>query len=104
MAGKFLGFKTTLQGLAVIGQGPQNSKDGHIGGLIEAVVDGETGWICSRSDRLSLAETLADFAAAGWPECRRRGVLAAQLARERFGWPEIARRTSELYGEVLAGD
>ena len=75
-----------------------------LGGLIEAVVDGETGWICSRSDPLALAETLADFAAAGWPECRRRGVLAAQLARERFGWPEIARRTSELYGEVLAGD
>jgi glycosyltransferase involved in cell wall biosynthesis len=75
-----------------------------LGGLIEAVVDGETGWICSRSDPQALADTLAEFAAAGWPECRRRGALAAQLARERFGWPMIARRTSELYGEVLAGD
>jgi len=74
-----------------------------VGGLIEAVIDGETGWICSRSDPEALRATLAEVVAAGWPECRRRGRLGAKLAGDRFGWPAIARRTSELYGEVLAG-
>jgi glycosyltransferase involved in cell wall biosynthesis len=73
-----------------------------VGGLVEAVIDGETGWICSRADPGALAEALGAVAAAGWPECRRRGLLGAALARERFGWPAIARRTGELYGEVLA--
>ncbi len=75
-----------------------------VGGLSEAVIDGETGWICSRSDPEALEDALAAFVAAGWPECRRRGRLGAQLAEDRFGWPAIARRTSELYGEVLDGD
>ena len=75
-----------------------------VGGLLEAVIDGETGWICARQDVEALRDTLAEVAAAGWPECRRRGHLGAELALDRFGWPAIARRTSELYGEVLAGD
>jgi glycosyltransferase involved in cell wall biosynthesis len=73
-----------------------------VGGLVEAVIDGETGWICTRSDAKALKEALSAAVAAGWPECRRRGRLGAELARERFGWPAIARRTSELYEEVLA--
>jgi glycosyltransferase involved in cell wall biosynthesis len=72
------------------------------GGLVEAVVDGETGWICSRADPDALADALAASVAAGWPECRRRGAAGARLAEERFAWSVIARRTGEVYGEVLA--
>lgn len=73
-----------------------------VGGLVEAVRDGETGWICSRPDVDALVDALAAAAEVGWPECRRRGEAGARLAQERFAWPAIARRTSELYGEVLA--
>lgn len=74
-----------------------------VGGLPEAVIDGETGWICARPDVDALADALADAAAGGWAECRRRGEAGAKLARERFAWPVIARRTGEVYRELLAG-
>jgi D-inositol-3-phosphate glycosyltransferase len=73
-----------------------------VGGLVEAVRDGETGWICSRPDVDALVEALTDAAARGWPECRRRGEAGARLAQERFAWPAIASRTGELYREILA--
>ncbi len=74
-----------------------------VGGLPEAVLDGETGWICARADVDALADALADAAGAGWAECRRRGEAGAKLAEERFAWPVIARRTGEVYRELLAG-
>jgi glycosyltransferase involved in cell wall biosynthesis len=72
------------------------------GGMLESVIDGETGWICARSDVQALAHTLAETVAAGWAECERRGERGRTLARERFSWPVIARATGELYEEVLA--
>jgi glycosyltransferase involved in cell wall biosynthesis len=74
-----------------------------VGGLPEAVVDGETGWICSRSDVDALVSALAESIEAGSAECMRRGEAGARLADERFAWPAIARRTGELYEQVLAG-
>jgi glycosyltransferase involved in cell wall biosynthesis len=75
-----------------------------VGGLVEAVHDGETGWICARADSEALRATLADSVAAGWPECRRRGEAGARLALERFGWPTIAQRTGEVYRAALGRD
>jgi D-inositol-3-phosphate glycosyltransferase len=74
-----------------------------VGGLVEAVLDGETGWICARADAAALADTLAAAVAAGAEEAARRGENGARLANERFAWPAIARRTDALYREVLAG-
>ncbi len=74
-----------------------------VGGLVEAVIDGETGWICARPDTDALTDALAAASAAGWPECRRRGEAGARLAEERFAWPEIANRTAEVYRRALAG-
>ena len=74
-----------------------------VGGLVEAVRDGETGWICARADAGALADALAAAARAGWPECRRRGEAGARFAEERFSWAAIARQTGELYRRVLAG-
>ena len=70
------------------------------GGLPEVVVDGETGWICERSDPDSLTDALRAAAAAGPEECRRRGDAAARLARSDFSWDGIARRTLAVYDEV----
>ncbi len=72
-----------------------------VGGLLEAVVEGETGWICARADPEALAEALAESVAAGPLECARRGEAGARLAEERYAWPVIARRTGELYTELL---
>jgi len=74
-----------------------------VGGLVEAVRDGETGWICARPDSDALADALAAAAQAGWPECLRRGEAGARFAEERFSWPSIARQTGEVYRRVLAG-
>jgi glycosyltransferase involved in cell wall biosynthesis len=74
-----------------------------VGGLVEAVLDGETGWICAPPDVDGLVDALVASVDAGWLECRRRGEAGARFAEERFAWPAIARRTSELYEEVLEG-
>ncbi len=72
-----------------------------VGGLPEAVIDGETGWICPQPDVDGLLSALAASIEAGWPECRRRGEAGARLAHERFAWPAIAHSTSALYREVI---
>jgi glycosyltransferase involved in cell wall biosynthesis len=72
------------------------------GGMVEAVLDGETGWICERADVDALAAALAASVAAGPEECLRRGAAGARLADERFAWPAIARKTIALYEQVLA--
>jgi glycosyltransferase involved in cell wall biosynthesis len=72
-----------------------------VGGLVEAVVDGETGWICARADVDALVDALSDCVAAGWAECRRRGEAGNRLSEKRYAWPAIAARTAELYHEVL---
>ncbi len=72
------------------------------GGMVEAVIDGETGWICSDSSVEALAAALADSVRAGHEECARRGLRGRELANERFSWPAIARRTAALYEEVLS--
>jgi glycosyltransferase involved in cell wall biosynthesis len=72
------------------------------GGMAEAVIDGETGWICPSADVDSLARMLAASVEAGRAECLRRGEAGRALAQERFAWPVIARRTSDVYDDVLA--
>ncbi len=72
------------------------------GGLLESVIDGETGWICSSCDVGALAGALASSVAAGAVECLRRGEAGRLLAHERFAWPAIAERTARLYDEVLS--
>lgn len=73
------------------------------GGLPEAVIDGETGWICARRDVDALVDALNSSVVAGRAECYRRGEAGHRLAQERYGWGTIAARTGELYDSVLAG-
>lgn len=74
-----------------------------VGGLPEAVVDGETGWVCPAPTAQALADTLRAVVAAGPAECLRRGAAGARLSEERFAWPAIARRTiTEAYRPARA--
>jgi D-inositol-3-phosphate glycosyltransferase len=73
-----------------------------VGGLVEAVEDGETGWICARPDVDALVDALNASIDAGPTECRRRGEAGKQLSEERYAWPAIALRTLGVYREVLA--
>jgi glycosyltransferase involved in cell wall biosynthesis len=72
-----------------------------VGGMVEAVIDGETGWICPAPTVDALVDALAASVRAGAQECARRGERGRQLAQERFAWPAIARRTIEVYEQVL---
>jgi glycosyltransferase involved in cell wall biosynthesis len=71
------------------------------GGMVEAVIDGETGWICPAPTVDALADALTASVRAGAQECARRGERGRQLAQERFAWPGIAQRTGEVYEQVL---
>ncbi len=72
-----------------------------VGGLVEAVIDGETGWVCSRPDVDGLVDALAASVQGGWAECRRRGEAGARLAETRFSWSAIAAATEALYKQLL---
>jgi glycosyltransferase involved in cell wall biosynthesis len=72
-----------------------------VGGLPEAVVDGETGWLCARADPAALADALAAVAAAGAGECDRRGAAGREFADRHYAWSSIAQRTGELYEAAM---
>jgi glycosyltransferase involved in cell wall biosynthesis len=71
-----------------------------VGGLPDAVVAGETGWICSSASRDGLTAAFREVVDAGPDECLRRGRAGFELAASEYSWPEIARRTLALYNEV----
>lgn len=68
-----------------------------VGGLVEAVDDGETGWLCEEPTPAALAGALREAARAGRAECARRGAAGRRLAEERYSWPAIARATIAVY-------
>ncbi len=71
------------------------------GGMVEAVIDGETGWICASPSVEELTRALAESVRLGPQECARRGERGRAFSEERYGWPAIARRTGALYAELL---
>jgi glycosyltransferase involved in cell wall biosynthesis len=73
-----------------------------VGGFLESVLDGETGWLCADATPAALADTLAEAAAAGHAELRRRGARARSWSQEQFGWDRIAAATEAVYDAVLA--
>jgi glycosyltransferase involved in cell wall biosynthesis len=72
------------------------------GGMVEAVIDGETGWICTAADVDALTRALLASIEAGPEECLRRGERGRALARERYAWPAVAGLTTEVYDDVIA--
>ena len=81
-----------------------------VGGLVEAVVEGETGWICRRADPEALAEALAESVAAGPAECcaarRSRGQAGRgtlRLAGDRTPHRRALLRAHMKRAVILAG-
>lgn len=71
-----------------------------VGGLAEVIDPDQTGWLTAAPAPDALAERLADVVAAGPGACAERGRRGREVMHERFGWPEVARRTEELYDGV----
>jgi len=67
------------------------------GGIKDAVIDGETGFLLPSEDAARWADAIARI--AEWSEAQRSEFTghASQLAREHYSWPRVARETLEAY-------
>jgi glycosyltransferase involved in cell wall biosynthesis len=73
-----------------------------VGGLLDLVVDGETGVLVPPGDVAALRAALASLLRD--PERRRRlGAAARARARERLSWESAARALVAAYAEALTG-
>lgn len=71
-------------------------------GFRETIRDGETGLLVPPGDRESLSRAVIRLLEA--PALRERlGRTAARDVHERFGWDRVARRTLELYRDLVSG-
>jgi glycosyltransferase involved in cell wall biosynthesis len=72
-----------------------------VGGLLDLVVDGETGVLVPPRDvaalRGALERLLADAALR-----RRLGEAGRERIRERFTWPAVTDATIQAYEDALA--
>jgi glycosyltransferase involved in cell wall biosynthesis len=73
-----------------------------VGGLLEAVIPGRTGWACAEADPSALAAALREAEAMGRDELRRRGEQGQRWALEHFDWGRIADATREVYEAAIA--
>jgi type III pantothenate kinase len=73
-----------------------------VGGLLDLVVDGETGLLVPPRDvpalRSALERLLGDAGLRG-----RMGQAGRERIREHFTWPAVTDRTIEAYEDALAG-
>jgi glycosyltransferase involved in cell wall biosynthesis len=73
-----------------------------VGGLLDLVVDGETGLLVPPRDVQALRAALERLLADG--ELRQKlGAAGRERVRERFSWPAVTAATIEAYEEALAG-
>jgi glycosyltransferase involved in cell wall biosynthesis len=71
-----------------------------VGGLLDLVVDGETGVLVPPGDVGALRDVLERLLAD--PELRRRlGEAGRARARERFGWEAVTAATVRVYEDAL---
>jgi glycosyltransferase involved in cell wall biosynthesis len=70
-----------------------------VGGLLDLVVDGETGLLVPPRDPRALRRALERL--LGDEELRRRlGDAARERIRQQFAWEVVVDRTLELYAEA----
>jgi glycosyltransferase involved in cell wall biosynthesis len=73
-----------------------------VGGLLDLVVDGETGLLVPPRDVAALRAALERL--LGDVDLRRRmGEAGRARIRERFTWPAVTDRTIQAYEDALAG-
>ena len=72
-----------------------------VGGLLDLVVDGETGLLVPPRDPAALRAALQQL--LGDPELRARlGAAARRRVQERFAWDAVLDATVALYEEASA--
>jgi len=72
----------------------------NVGGIPEAVVDGETGILVTPGNHIELAEAITRLY-NNWGMAREMGIRARKRVLEKFTWSIVARKTYNLYMEVL---
>ncbi|HET6870944.1 MAG TPA: glycosyltransferase family 4 protein [Solirubrobacteraceae bacterium] len=72
-----------------------------VGGLPEAIIEGETGWLCAEAAPAALAAVLREADAAGREELRRRGEAGRSWAVATLDWDTIAAATEAVYASAL---
>jgi D-inositol-3-phosphate glycosyltransferase len=75
-----------------------------VGGLAEAIIDGETGWLCAQAAPSALAAALHEADSAGREELRRRGEAGRRWATETLDWSRIAAATETVYASALSSE
>lgn len=70
------------------------------GGLPEDVEEGQTGWIVPPADERALAGAIIE-ALSDAKRLATMGERAAELARTKYAWTDIARQTMEVYSRVV---
>lgn len=74
-----------------------------VGGLLESVEDGETGWLTADATPGALAASLREAAATDAAERFRRGEAGRRLSEDRYSWSAIARGTAAVYESAARG-
>ncbi|PZR52180.1 glycosyltransferase family 1 protein [Xylanimonas oleitrophica] len=70
-----------------------------VGGLLDTVVDGETGLLVRPRDAAALARAVQRLADPGLRA--RLGAGARTRAERLYGWPTVAARTADVYADLL---
>jgi len=72
----------------------------NVGGITYTIADGETGYLVPPREPEALSERL-DELLRDVAKQRRLGEAGRARVLRSFTWPEVARRTAELYGSLL---
>ena len=74
-----------------------------VGSFPETIDDGRTGWLVAAGDQVGLAARLADVLAHP-TRLADAGLQARAVAATQYAWGPIARRTADLYRQLLTGE
>lgn len=72
-----------------------------VGGVREAIVEGETGFIVASGDHEKMADRIIDIFNDA-ERARSMGVMGRSIVEARFGFEHHLRNTLELYAELLS--
>jgi glycosyltransferase involved in cell wall biosynthesis len=75
-----------------------------VGNAVDAVVDGENGWVVPVGDVPALARRLAAIAAMPAGTLRAMGDRSEQIHRERFDTPEVAAKAAQEFSQLLRAE
>lgn len=71
-----------------------------VGGIPEAVEDGKSGILVEKKDAVSLKGAI-EYLLDNEARAREMGVFGRRIAETKFNWTENAKKTIDIYGELL---